>query len=47
MCLAWSQPRTTSVAKTWTKSRAAALIALIGGLDGQRRDVIQLALGEC
>jgi hypothetical protein len=25
---------------TWTKSRAAALIALIGGLDGHRRDVI-------
>jgi hypothetical protein len=25
---------------TWTKSRAAALIASIGGLDGHRRDVI-------
>jgi len=25
---------------TWTKSRAAALIAWIGGLDGHRRDVI-------
>ena len=25
---------------TWTKSRAAALIAWTGGLDGHRRDVI-------
>ena len=25
---------------TWTKSRAAALIAFSGGLDGHRRDVI-------
>jgi hypothetical protein len=30
---------------TWTKS-AAALIALTGGLDGHRLDVIELALSN-